>query len=51
MTPPVEPYPDRCLSLAEQKEQAARCSCRGGDDYCPCQNVPDRQTLKERGNA
>jgi hypothetical protein len=24
---------------AEKKVQAARCGCRGSDDYCPCQNV------------
>lgn len=30
--------------MSEQKQaQAARCPCKGTDDYCPCQNVPDRQ--------
>ena len=29
------------LSPAEKAEQAKRCSCRGSDDYCTCQNVPD----------
>lgn len=39
------------LTNDEQKAQGRRCSCRGSDDYCPCQNTPDRQTTKERGNA
>lgn len=39
------------LSPAEQKSQAARCSCRGADDMCPCQNAADRQTIKDRSNA
>lgn len=34
----------RCLTSDEMKEQAARCGCHGGDDYCPCQNEPDRVT-------
>lgn len=40
-----------CLSDAEQKAQAARCGCRGSDDYCPCQNTPDRQTMQERARC
>ena len=41
---------DAGLSEAEKKEQAARCACRGSDDYCPCQNVPDAKTLADRGS-
>ena len=37
-----------CLTNAEQKAQASRCPCGGSDDYCPCQNVPDRVTIGER---
>lgn len=37
-----------CLSSAEQKAQALRCGCRGSDDYCPCQNTPDRVTRQYR---
>ncbi|WP_089177181.1 hypothetical protein [Bosea sp. AS-1] len=40
-----------CLTDAEQKEQAARCSCRGSDDYCSCQNVPDATTIRNRRRA
>lgn len=36
------------LTNAEQKAQGARCGCKGIDDYCPCQNRPDAQTLAER---
>lgn len=36
------------LSADEQKAQAARCGCRGSDDYCPCQNVPDAETKTAR---
>ncbi|MFA6984609.1 MAG: hypothetical protein WC213_00185 [Arenimonas sp.] len=39
---------DDGLSDAEQKAQAARCGCRGSDDYCACQNVPDATTKAER---
>lgn len=39
------------LTPAEQKAQAARCGCKGSDDMCPCQNTPDRQTIKDRSNA
>lgn len=37
---PLPRHPDvateavACLTDAEQKEQAARCACRGADDYC-----------------
>lgn len=37
----------RMLSPAEQWEQAARCGCRGSDDYCRCQNVPDDITKRK----
>lgn len=37
-----------CLSRDEQRAQGARCACRGSDDYCPCQNAPDRQTIAAR---
>jgi hypothetical protein len=37
-----------CLSPAEQKAQGARCGCRGADDYCVCQNVPDAVTRAAR---
>lgn len=36
------------LSEAEQKAQGARCGCRGVDDYCVCQNVPDAVTRRAR---
>jgi hypothetical protein len=36
------------LTDAEQKAQGARCGCKGVDDYCVCQNVPDSTTRKER---
>jgi hypothetical protein len=39
------------LTPAEQKTQGARCGCKGTDDMCPCQNTPDRQTIKDRSNA
>lgn len=42
---------EACLSAAEQKAQAARCGCRGADDMCPCQNVPDATTRAERTAA
>jgi hypothetical protein len=37
-----------CLSAEEKADQATRCGCRGQDDYCPCQNAPDRQTTAGR---
>lgn len=39
----------RGLTSDERHAQAARCPCRGCDDYCPCQNVPDRITRREWG--
>jgi hypothetical protein len=39
-------FKDRCLTSAEQKAQGARCSCRGSDEYCGCQNVEDSVTRK-----
>lgn len=36
------------LTPAEKREQAARCGCRGADDYCGCQNVPDAETRRVR---
>ncbi len=39
---------DGCLSDIEQKAQATRCGCRGSDDMCVCQNVPDETTKVER---
>lgn len=36
------------LSQDEMKAQGQRCGCRGSDDYCICQNVPDRTTLARR---
>lgn len=39
-----------CLTSAEQRAQAGRCGCRGCDDYCVCQNVPDAQTRAERAS-
>ena len=39
------------LTRQEQVGQAARCSCHGTDDMCPCQNRPDAETLKQRGEA
>jgi hypothetical protein len=37
---------DRNLSMEEQHEQSTRCPCRGVDDYCGCQNAPDKITLR-----
>lgn len=36
------------LSEAELRAQAERCPCRGANDMCVCQNVPDAITVKER---
>lgn len=36
------------LTEAEKKQQAKRCGCAGADDWCPCQNTPDRQTVELR---
>ncbi|RWP64875.1 hypothetical protein [Mesorhizobium sp.] len=38
----------RCLTTKEQKAQGERCGCRGADDYCPCQNVPNQATRGAR---
>lgn len=40
-----------CLTTEEKRAQGRRCGCRGIDDYCPCQNVPDRVTAAEWGAA
>lgn len=40
---------ERGLTTAELRAQGQRCGCHGSDDYCVCQNVPDRVTLSERG--
>lgn len=37
----------RALTDAEMKAQGDRCGCRGADDYCVCQNVPDAITRKD----
>lgn len=47
----TKPLEQPGLTPDEQKTQASRCSCRGADDMCPCQNAPDRQTIKDRPNA
>lgn len=39
----------RGLTDAELKAQAERCPCRGANDMCVCQNVPDAMTRKEWG--
>ena len=39
---------DQGLTPADQRAQAARCPCRGADEWCPCQNTPDRQTMLAR---
>lgn len=46
----IDNIPERDLTLTrdDQAAQAERCGCRGADDYCPCQNVPDRETLAQR---
>lgn len=36
------------LRPEEQKAQASRCGCKGSDDYCPCQNVADAETIRVR---
>lgn len=38
----------RGLTEAEMKAQGARCPCKGADDMCVCQNVPDAITRRER---
>lgn len=32
------------LTEVDKRMQGSRCSCRGVDDYGPCQNVPDAET-------
>jgi hypothetical protein len=45
---PHLPYRElRGLSIIDQIEQGDRCPCGGSDDYCPCQNVADRETLRK----
>lgn len=39
------------LTEVEKAAQARRCSCRGVDDYCTCQNVPDAATRSARKEA
>lgn len=39
----------RGLNEAEMKAQGERCGCKGSDEYCVCQNVPDAMTRKEWG--
>lgn len=36
------------LTRAEQKAQGERCGCGGSDEYCPCQNTPDAETVRAR---
>lgn len=31
----------------DKAEQAARCPCRGADDWCVCQNVADAETRRQ----
>lgn len=45
---PADPGQERGLSIEEMRQQAKRCACLGSDDYCPCQNVPDRETRAAR---
>jgi len=39
---------DTCATEDEKKVQATRCGCRGHDEYCACQNVPDAVSWAER---
>ncbi len=39
------------LTSTEQKAQGKRCSCGGADDYCVCQNSPDKNTISKRITA
>lgn len=45
---PDRGWRERGLTPADLKEQGSRCGCRGADDYCVCQNVPDRVTRAKR---
>ncbi len=38
------------LTRDEQRAQALRCDCRGADDLCACQNVPDGETRRVRAD-
>jgi hypothetical protein len=42
---------NQMLHHDEMLEQAQRCACRGVDDYCVCQNAPDRITRLKRLRA
>ncbi len=44
-------FADGRLTAGEQRDQAGRCSCRGSDDLCPCQNAPDAQTRHHRATG
>ncbi len=35
------PPPNIDLLAPWQRDQGARCGCRGTDEFCPCQNVED----------
>lgn len=48
MSQPAPTVQEAALTAAEQRSQGDRCPCRGQDDYCGCQNVPDRMTRKAR---
>ena len=39
------------ITIEERKAQGARCNCGGSDDYCPCQNVPDPETMRLRSET
>lgn len=39
------------LTNSEKIDQATRCGCKGVDDYCPCQNVADRETVTRRNSS
>lgn len=47
----LNPKPDPILTDAEQRAQATRCCCKGADDMCQCQNVPDRITRENRSGS
>lgn len=38
----------RGLTSAEKRAQGERCGCGGADEYCPCQNSPDAETVAAR---
>lgn len=35
----------RGLTSAEKRKQAERCPCRGSNEFCACQNVPNHRTI------